>query len=123
MDFVIEFEEEMERGDCEKNAYDIAQELSPTYGIPWDTLHDCIDSKTGNDYEHTMAEDTPSDHQYVPWIVVNDVHTNTEQNECQDDMLQCVCERYKGTSPACTRYNKKDSARRTYKNEKVKKHD
>ena len=65
MDFVIEFEEEMSKGDCEKNAYDIAQELSPSYGIPWDTLHDCIDSKEGNDYQHVMAQDTPSDHEYV----------------------------------------------------------
>ena len=65
MDFVIAFEEEMSREDCEKNAYSIAETLSPEYGISWDTLHECIDSKQGNDFQHEMAQDTPSDHEYV----------------------------------------------------------
>ena len=55
--------------------------------------------------------------------MVNKVHNNVEQNECQDDMLSCVCERYKGTSPACDRYNELEPhPKRTYKGEKVKKH-
>ena len=76
------------------------------YGMNWDTLHDCLDSKQGNDFKHEVASDTPSAHEYVPWIVVNDVHNQIEQNECQDDILSCVCERYEGTSPACDRYHK-----------------
>ena len=43
--------------------------------------------------------------QYVPWLLVgSNVHTEQEQEECQNDLLLCVCKRYKGTSPACSKF-------------------
>ena len=118
MPFIIAFEGKLSDSDCRTNAYDIAKDMVSDYGMSWDTLHDCLDSKQGNDFEHEVASDTPSDHEYVPWIVVNGAHNQIEQNECQDDILSCVCERYEGTSPACDRYYKdpKDpNAHRSYK--------
>ena len=116
MPFIIAFEEKLDSTECRENAYDVAKDMISDYGMSWDTLHDCLDSKQGNDFEHEMASDTPSDHEYVPWIVVNGIHNDTEQDDCQDDILTCVCQRYTGTSPACdTHNNHKDKDKRNPK--------
>jgi len=114
LDFIVAYEEKLSSQDCAVNAYTVAEEMLPSYGMSWDTMHACVDSDVGNAYQHDMALATPSDHTYVPWIVVNGNHNEAEQNECQDDLLLCVCQRYTGTSPACDNYvNKKN---KTFKN-------
>merc|ERR1712083_329984 len=63
----------------------------------------CYNTDEGNLLEHQVALATPSDHQYVPWIVADGVHNDTVQNAIQSSLLDYVCSNYKGTdkSSAC----------------------
>jgi interferon gamma-inducible protein 30 len=100
--FMIPYETKL--SGCTENAYTAAQQVAQSLGMDWNAINNCINSDQGNQWEHDMAVMTNNlnpAHTYVPWLVVNGQHTQAIQNECQDDLLECVCRRYTGTSPAC----------------------
>ena len=94
----------MESGDPSKNGASCAKKL----GIDWTPIANCYNSSQGNELEHEMAVATNSlnpPHTYVPWIVIDGVHTESLQTACQDDLLRVVCSKYTGTKPAgCKKY-------------------
>jgi interferon gamma-inducible protein 30 len=54
-------------------------------------------SKLGNNLQHEFAVltgqlDPP--HQYVPWIVLNGVHTEKIQDEAETDLVGLICKTY-----------------------------
>ncbi|KNC86668.1 hypothetical protein SARC_01205 [Sphaeroforma arctica JP610] len=65
----------------------------------------CVTSDLGKKLIHENAVKTMSlkpPHKYVPWIVVNDKHTDELQAAAQSDLIALVCELYTGKRPtAC----------------------
>jgi len=65
-----------------------------------DEIHSCVISKEGNSYEHDMAVKTESlqpPHTYVPYVVVDGVHTETIQSAVTQSLFDYVCHTYQGT--------------------------
>jgi interferon gamma-inducible protein 30 len=51
---------------------------------------------------HEMGKKTESldpAHDYVPWIVLNGLHTDDIQNEASEHLLALVCDTYTGDKP------------------------
>lgn len=51
---------------------------------------ECVNSKAGNLYEHEMAQKTPKEHNYVPWITVDGVHDVKKENQILDSLIDFV---------------------------------
>lgn len=69
-------------------------------GLDWNAISSCSTSQTGVNYEVEMAVATEKlnpAHTYVPWIVVNGVHSQSIENSIQTNMVRYVCSIYKGT--------------------------
>ena len=63
------------------------------------SISSCWDNTAeGIKLEHANAVATPSDHQYVPWVVVDGVHDDTTQNAVQASLWDYVCSNYKGSN-------------------------
>lgn len=59
----------------------------------------CSQGDEGNALTHAAAQATPSDHQYVPWVVVDGVHPGqTDENSILDDVFAWACNNYKGSN-------------------------
>mmetsp|Transcript_20070 Transcript_20070/g.28261 ORF Transcript_20070/g.28261 Transcript_20070/m.28261 type:complete len:142 (+) Transcript_20070:209-634(+) len=71
--------------------------------MDYDTLSTCYNSEESDDLQKKAAEMTPSDHQYVPWVLVNGEKSPSDG----DQILEEVCNAYKGTPPkACSSLEK-----------------
>lgn len=58
------------------------------------------DPATAKSVVDKAAKDTPSDHKYVPWAIINGQHMDEER----DDLMAAVCKAYEaagGSHPAC----------------------
>ncbi|XP_063146715.1 gamma-interferon-inducible lysosomal thiol reductase [Candoia aspera] len=66
----------------------------------------CVNGDLGNKLMHENAELTRAlkpAHEYVPWILINGVHTEELQSQAQQSLFNLVCKLYKGAlPPACT---------------------
>jgi len=77
--------------------------------VDFSKIDACRKSKLGNQLQHINAvktENLQPPHKYVPWIVVNGIHTEEIQNEAQDDLVKLMCKTYKGSNPpaACQKH-------------------
>jgi interferon gamma-inducible protein 30 len=73
-----------------------AQQLS----LDWNAISTCATSSAGVNYLVEMAvatENLVPAHTYVPWVVVNGVHSASSENAVQANMVRYVCSIYKGT--------------------------
>jgi len=65
-------------------------------GLDYSKLSACTGNKAeANRLQHTFSDLTPSEHTYVPWVVVDG---KVSQNS--DKLIKQVCKAYKGTKPA-----------------------
>lgn len=64
--------------------------------LDYDTLSACFNGAKSKELEQQAAKDTPSDHIYVPWILINGKLSPSDG----DRILEEVCEAYKGKTPA-----------------------
>jgi len=84
--------------------YCFQQEAIPT--TVQQQIMTCQKGSQGNSLEHQNALATqniwPTQHQYVPWIMINDLST-TQVQDAQNDLLKYVCYFYDGplTPKAC----------------------
>ena len=56
-----------------------------------------MNSSIGNKVQHNNAlltEQLNPSHTYVPWITVNDVHTEELEQEALNDLVKLICETY-----------------------------
>merc|ERR1711976_612224 len=70
----------------------------------------CQKGDEGNKLEHAAAQRTPSDHSYVPWLVVDGSHPGeNDENAIFDDVFTWACNKYTGSNkPAgCTKTQKR----------------
>lgn len=49
-------------------------------------IKNCANSKEGNQLEHKMAQKTPAEHQYVPWITVDGVHDVAKEDHIMESL-------------------------------------
>ena len=77
----------------------IARECAREYGLNIDSVIECANGKLGNDLLYNMGNKTLSLQPtlfYVPWINLNDVHTNEVQQEAEKvDLVGLICREYK----------------------------
>jgi interferon gamma-inducible protein 30 len=69
-------------------------------GVSWDDISACSTSKQGNTWEAEFGDLTDNlvpKHTYVPWVVVNNQHTESSENAVISNMVRYVCSIYKGT--------------------------
>lgn len=79
-----------------------AQKCASSLGIEWEPIAACYNGREGNFLQHQMAQKTEAlnpRHTYVPWIVVDGVHTEDIQKQSQEDLLSLICKSYKGKQP------------------------
>ncbi|XP_007424545.2 gamma-interferon-inducible lysosomal thiol reductase [Python bivittatus] len=69
----------------------------------------CVNGDLGNKLMHENAKLTralqPS-HEYVPWILINGVHTDKLQTQAEESLFELVCKLYKGDLPPACRQPK-----------------
>ncbi|KAL8589541.1 hypothetical protein ACOMHN_015927 [Nucella lapillus] len=77
------------------------------HGAPLGEIMQCYNSTEGNLLEHQMAQRTDAlkpSHQYVPWVVLNGVHTEKINTEALENLLNLICDTYTGPKPeACSK--------------------
>nr|CAB3255258.1 gamma-interferon-inducible lysosomal thiol reductase [Phallusia mammillata] len=75
-------------------------------GYSWDTINTCALGPEGNDLLHTAGVETKALEpklNWVPWIVINGVHSDEIQSAATNDLLSLICETYQGEKPSeCT---------------------
>jgi interferon, gamma-inducible protein 30 len=63
----------------------------------------------GNQLQHLNAVQTENlqpAHQYVPWITVNDEHTEDMQDAAENNLIALICKTYTvGSNTNCCRIN------------------
>lgn len=97
-----------------------AKSCASQFKIEWGPIGSCFNGTQGNHLEHEMAMKTNAlnpPHQYVPWIVVNGVHTDAIQESAQSDLMHLVCQTYTGVQPhACRIHAQPPKPTKCYKN-------
>lgn len=79
-----------------------AQKCAGSLGIEWAPIAACYNGAEGNYLQHQMAQMTEAlnpPHTYVPWVLVDGVHTEEIQKKAQQDLSALICENYKGKKP------------------------
>ena len=46
---------------------------------------------------HEAAQKTPTEHQYVPWLVINEAHNADEESSALENLIGFICQKYDGT--------------------------
>lgn len=96
-----------------------AQKCAKDLQIEWAPISACYNGSEGNILEHQMAQRTDAlqpKHHYVPWLVIDGVHTERMQTDAQVDLMEFLCDHFKGTKPAeCKGYLSSKRENRCYK--------
>ncbi|XP_069783855.1 gamma-interferon-inducible lysosomal thiol reductase-like isoform X4 [Narcine bancroftii] len=70
--------------------------------VDWTEIEKCVNGNLGNKLMHQNAERTEAlnpPHKYVPWILVNGVHSKELQTQAMTSLFNLVCNTYKGKKP------------------------
>jgi hypothetical protein len=73
--------------------------------VSWAAIQDCHqDANRALKLQNRAAKQTPADHTYVPWVVVDGVHIHDSDDDVSNSLLAQICNVYiakGGTHPAC----------------------
>ena len=72
-------------------------------------ITECISSTEGNTLQHEVADHTPKEHQWVPWVTVNGVHDKNAEDQILNDMVQYLCSISEESLPGCNETHKRRS--------------
>ncbi|KAG0728462.1 Gamma-interferon-inducible lysosomal thiol reductase [Chionoecetes opilio] len=82
-------------------------------GADWKPIEECVGSLEGQNLLHDVGvqqEQLKPQMKFVPWIIVNDVFSKDQMNECRRNLLSVVCDSYTGKKPeACNRHLMKNT--------------
>mmetsp|Transcript_26151 Transcript_26151/g.48776 ORF Transcript_26151/g.48776 Transcript_26151/m.48776 type:complete len:149 (-) Transcript_26151:556-1002(-) len=79
--------------------------------LDYSVLSTCFNGAESNELQKKAAAMTPSDHQYVPWVLINGVKSPSDG----DNILEEVCSAYTGEAPkACQSLEKAKGWKRCY---------
>ena len=91
-----------------KPSLENAQKCAEDLDIEWAPISSCYNGSEGNFLEHQMAQKTDAlqpKHTYVPWLVIDGVHTEKMQEQAQNNLAGFICKQYKGEKPEeCNSY-------------------
>ena len=73
------------------------RQCSAQYKFDSSAVTTCMGNAHGNALQHAAAIRTPSDHQYVPWVVVNGSHPASD-DDILDDIFSWACKNYTGSN-------------------------
>jgi hypothetical protein len=76
----------------------VAMRCADKTQIDFSKVDACTKSKLGNQLQHIYAVRTESlqpQHQYVPWVTINGVHTEELEREAERDLVKLICKTYK----------------------------
>lgn len=122
LQFVHCFEKNIVQGEKVENPLSVAEQCAEDLDMDYPPIEECQKSELGNKLEHDMATKTNAlspQHQYVPWVTLNGVHTEKIQDRAQGNLLKLLCETYTGKKPSpCQNVHEG----RCYKNAKNKQH-
>jgi len=71
-----------------------AEDCAKEANLDFDKIKACAESSEGYNLLIQAGEQTPNNHQYVPWLHINGKH-NTE---AESDFLRAICKYYSGSS-------------------------
>ena len=84
--------------DIQNTTKDCCKKLNVSFSV----LKSCIDGPLGNQLLHANALLTPP-HDYVPYVTVNDVHTDDLEQAAENDLIHLICNYYVGPTPSFCR--------------------
>jgi interferon gamma-inducible protein 30 len=76
----------------------VATQCAQKTSVDFDQISACTHSRLGNQLQHACAVQTENlqpPHQFVPWITLNDQHTDDMQKQAEKDLIGLVCKSYK----------------------------
>ncbi|CAF4594612.1 unnamed protein product, partial [Rotaria magnacalcarata] len=76
----------------------VAVQCAEKTSIDYSKVSACVQSRLGNQLQHLNAAQTDSlqpQHQYVPWVTVNGVHTEDMEQQAEKDLIGLICKTYK----------------------------
>lgn len=94
MEFVFCFEENIKA--FSKDVDKTGEFCSQSHDVDLNEIKNCMNSDVGVGIMHEIAVKTESlnpSHAYVPWITVNDEHSEENENEIIENMLQFICKK------------------------------
>merc|ERR1712110_764938 len=103
-----------ESGDVtwESNIRKCLQDFSQATAETIDMILECSTSEEGVQLHHEMGvvtENLRPEHEYVPWVTFNHEHSeNSDTEDCQFDLFNCLCSDYLKGVPECDNYSKKN---------------
>nr|XP_039269319.1 gamma-interferon-inducible lysosomal thiol reductase-like isoform X1 [Styela clava] len=90
-------------------------------GLKWSDVDTCAKGPDGNALMHNSAMATDKlnpRHTYVPWVTINGQHTESMQEEAQENLPKLLCDTYKGMKPKqCAEYMEPQPLLVTYRDD------
>ncbi|CAK8671419.1 unnamed protein product [Clavelina lepadiformis] len=80
-----------------------AEECCMKQGFDWEKINNCAEGPEGSKLLHqagVATERLEPKLNFVPWIVINGMHTDEMQAAALKDLTSVVCETYQGVKPA-----------------------
>ena len=80
-----------------------AEKCAKEQNIDFEQIHSCANSQLGNQLEHQMALQTNAlnpQHQYVPWVTINGIHTEEIQKKAEKNLVKLICDTFQGSKPS-----------------------
>lgn len=80
------------------NVLTVARDCSRTHSVDIDILVKCANSSLGNQLHYgsgVVTDQLIPTKNYVPWLVVDNIHTPKIQNDAEKDLVQFICNEYK----------------------------
>ena len=75
----------------------VVLECSKKLNLTIDLVEKCMHSNDGNLAQHKNAlltEQLKPPHTYVPWVTINNIHTEEIEQAALDDLVKLICETY-----------------------------
>ena len=82
---------------------------SKSLSIDIDQVEKYMNSSLGNKIQHENAiltEQLNPPHKYVPWITINNEHTEEIEQHALDNLIKLICETYSGADKPSVCFNK-----------------
>jgi len=90
----------------------VVQECVEKSSLSWSNVEQCSYGEEGNQLMFATGEKTNNlqpEMTWVPWIVVNNEHTDAIQQAATKDLLQLICDTYAGSKPSgCSQKTKEN---------------
>jgi len=103
----------------DRNHLAVSQQCSESYGLNWSEIETCWKGDEGMELMYKTGEVTHNldpKLNWVPWVVLNGVHTDEIQDAAINDLTKLVCDTYSGFKPdVCKTRFVKVNERSTFK--------